>query len=62
MQLFSVKLAGRVDLLIYYLPIFTTLMLLMRCRQQNQRNRKKYGLAWQSYCDKVPANLVPKVF
>jgi len=37
----AVKVAGRVDLLVYYLPIFTTLVLLMRCRQTNMRNRKK---------------------
>lgn len=54
--------AGRVDLLVYYLPIFTTLVLLVRCRQQNARNRKKYGHAWQTYCERVPANLVPKVY
>lgn len=58
----AVKLAGRSDLLVYYLPIFTTLVLLMRCRQQNQRNRKKYGHAWQTYCDRVPSNLIPKVY
>merc|ERR1719219_1532200 len=37
----AVRTAGRVDLLVYYLPIFTTLVLLMRCRQQNDRNKKK---------------------
>ncbi len=59
---FTVKVAGRVDLLVYYLPIFTTLVLLMRCRQTNMRNRKKYGNAWNSYCEKVPYNLIPKVY
>jgi hypothetical protein len=58
----AVRIAGRADLLVYYLPIFTTLVLLMRCRQQNARNKKKYGQAWQSYCEKVPANLIPKVY
>jgi hypothetical protein len=58
----AVKVAGRVDLLIYYLPIFTTLVLLMRCRQMNAKNRKKYGNAWQSYCERVPSNLIPKVY
>jgi len=58
----AVKVAGRVDLLVYYLPIFTTLVLLMRCRQTNMRNRKKYGNAWNSYCEKVPYNLIPKVY
>jgi len=58
----AVTTAGRVDLLVYYLPIFTTLVLLMRCRQQNARNRKKYGLAWETYCEKVPSNLIPKIY
>lgn len=58
----AVATAGRVDLLVYYLPIFTTLTLLMRCRDTNQRNRKKFGLAWETYCQKVPSNLIPKVY
>ena len=61
-NLFSVSTAGRVDLLIYYLPIFTTLMLLVRCSQQNERNKKKYGAAWDTYCAKVTANLIPKIY
>jgi len=58
----AVRTAGRADLLVYYLPIFTTLVLLMRCRQQNARNSKKYGQAWRAYCEKVPSNLIPKVY
>jgi len=58
----AVCTAGKVDLLVYYLPIFTTLVLLIRCRQQNARNRKKYGNAWQTYCERVPKNLIPKVY
>jgi len=58
----AVSTAGRVDLLIYYLPIFTTLMLLVRCSQQNERNKKKYGAAWDTYCAKVTANLIPKIY
>merc|ERR1719412_2631483 len=59
----AVGVATKVDLLVYYLPIFTTLVLLMRCRQQNDRNKKKHGAtAWATYCEKVPANLIPKVY
>jgi delta14-sterol reductase len=54
--------AGRTDLLIYYLPVFTTLMILVRCSQQNCRNQKKLGSAWTHYCKRVPSNLIPKVF
>ena len=59
---FSVGAAGKIDLLVYYLPIFTTLCLLMRCRQQNDRNKKKHGTAWATYCERVPANLIPKIY
>ena len=59
---FPVSSAGRADLLVYYLPIFTTLTLLVRCNQQNQRNRRKFGTAWDNYCDRVKANLIPKVY
>lgn len=58
----AVGAAGKIDLLVYYLPIFTTLCLLMRCRQQNDRNKKKHGTAWATYCERVPANLIPKIF
>jgi len=58
----AVGAAGKIDLLVYYLPIFTTLCLLMRCRQQNDRNKKKHGSAWATYCERVPANLIPKIF
>ena len=59
---FSVGAAGKIDLLVYYLPIFTTLCLLMRCRQQNDRNKKKHGTAWATYSERVPANLIPKIY
>jgi len=58
----AVGAAGKIDLLVYYLPIFTTLCLLMRCRQQNDRNKKKHGTAWATYCERVPANLIPKIY
>lgn len=58
----AVGVAGRTDLLIYYLPVFTTLMILVRCSQQNNRNQKKFGSAWTNYCKRVPSNLIPKVF
>jgi len=58
----AVGAAGKADLLVYYLPIFTTLCLLMRCRQQNDRNKKKHGTAWATYCEKVPSNLIPKIY
>jgi len=46
----------------YYLPVITTLMLLVRSYQLNQRNKRKYGAAWTTYCEKVRSNIVPMVF
>lgn len=53
---------GLVDLVPYYLPAVTTLMLMVRCHQINQRNKRKYGNAWTSYCEKVRSNIIPKVY
>jgi len=53
---------GLTDLVPYYLPFMTTLMLLVRCHQLNQRNKRKYGAAWNSYCEKVRSNIVPYVY
>merc|ERR1712045_828610 len=36
-----------------FLPTITTLMLLVRSYQLNQRNKRKYGAAWTGYCEKV---------
>jgi len=54
--------AGFSDLVPYYLPFVTTLMLVIRCHQINQRNKRKYGSAWNSYCEKVRSNIIPKVY
>jgi len=54
--------AGFTDLVPYYLPVVTTLMLVIRCHQINQRNKRKYGSAWNSYCEKVRSNIIPKVY
>lgn len=53
---------GLTDLVPYYLPFITTLMLLVRCHQLNQRNKRKYGAAWNSYCEKTKSNIIPMVY
>jgi len=53
---------GVTDLVPYYLPVVTTLMLMVRCTQINQRNKRKYGNAWTSYSERVRSNIIPKVF
>ncbi len=58
----AATVAGRADLLVYFLPIFTTVTLLARTREQNTRNKRKYGHAWDNYCSEVPANIVPKIY
>ena len=56
------SVAGRVDLLIYYLPIMCTLLNISLCHEQNKKNKRKYGTAWDTYCDRVKANLIPKIY
>jgi len=58
----AVGALGFTDLVPYYLPFVTTLMLVIRCHQINQRNKRKYGSAWNSYCEKVRSNIIPKVY
>jgi len=53
---------GLTDMVPYYLPVVTSLMLMVRCHQINQRNKRKYGNAWTSYCEKVRSNIIPKVY
>jgi len=58
----AVSTLGLTDLVPYYLPVVTTLMLVIRSVQINRRNKKKYGGAWDEYSGKVRANIVPLVF
>merc|ERR1719412_1879153 len=51
--------AGFTDLVPYYLPTVTSLMLVIRCHQINQRNKRKYGNAWTSYSEKTRSNIIP---
>jgi len=54
--------AGFTDLIPYYLPVVSTVMLISRCQQINQRNKRKYGTAWSTYCERVRSNILPKVY
>jgi len=53
---------GLAQLVPYYLPVITTLMLILRCLQINKRNSKKFGGAWTEYTARVRSNIVPLVF
>jgi len=58
----AVSVAGRVDLLIYYLPIMCTLCTLFNISEKNRKNKRKYGTAWDTYCERVRSNLIPKIY
>lgn len=58
----AVSVAARVDLLIYYLPIMCTLLNISLCNEQNKKNKRKYGTAWDTYCERVRSNLIPKIY
>jgi len=58
----AVSAMGLTDLVPYYLPFVTTLMLIIRCQQINQRNKKRYGAAWTAYTENVRSNMIPKVY
>jgi len=58
----AVASLGKTALVPYYLPVMTTLMLFIRAHQINQRNKRKYGNAWNSYTEKVRSNIIPFVY
>jgi len=45
-----------------YLPVVTTLMLIVRCEQTNIKNRRKFGRAWEDYTRRVTSNIIPYVY
>merc|ERR1719500_2292914 len=45
-----------------YLPVVTTLMLIVRCEQTNIKNRRKFGRAWEEYTRRVTSNIIPYVY
>jgi len=58
----AVSSLGKTALVPYYLPVMTTLMLVVRAHQINNRNKRKYGSAWTTYTDKVRSNIIPCVY
>lgn len=58
----AVPTLGLSQLVPYYLPAVTTLMLVLRCVQINKRNSRKFGGAWAEYTGRVKSNIVPRVF
>merc|ERR1719319_156286 len=57
-----VAAAGLTDFIPYFLPVLTTAACILNASQINQKNKKKYGATWDSYCEKVRSNIIPKVY
>jgi protein-S-isoprenylcysteine O-methyltransferase Ste14 len=53
---------GAHTLVPYYLPVITTVLLLVRAHQINIKNKRKYGAAWTSYTENVKYNILPYVY
>jgi hypothetical protein len=58
----AVSSLGVSHLIPYYLPVMTTLCLVMRTYQTNQKNKRKYGHAWNTYTERVRSNIIPKIY
>lgn len=54
--------SGSTDWIPYALPAFSTLQSILAANQSNQKNKRKYGSTWDSYCEKVRSNIIPKVY
>ncbi len=46
----------------YFYLVFLTILLVDRAFRHDERCKKKYGPAWDRYCQKVPYKLIPYVF
>jgi len=57
-----VAAAGLTDVIPYFLPTLTTALSMLAAHQINQKNKRKYGATWDSYCEKVRSNIIPKVY
>ncbi|XP_072031776.1 delta(14)-sterol reductase TM7SF2-like isoform X4 [Amphiura filiformis] len=46
----------------YFYPVFLTLFLLQREKDDSKACKAKYGAAWDRYCKKVPYRLIPYIY
>ncbi|XP_072168612.1 7-dehydrocholesterol reductase-like [Diadema setosum] len=53
---------GVTHLFPYYYLVFMTILLIHRCRRDEDRCHAKYGKAWEQYMAKVPCRLIPYVY
>ncbi|XP_054762687.2 7-dehydrocholesterol reductase-like [Lytechinus pictus] len=46
----------------YYYLVFMTILLIHRCRRDEDRCHAKYGKSWELYMKKVPCRLIPYIY
>ncbi len=46
----------------YFYVLFLTMLLIDRAFRHDQRCAKKYGAAWNDYCEKVPYKIIPFIY
>lgn len=50
------------NVLPFFYVVFLTFLLLDRALRDEKRCAKKYGEDWNTYCEKVPYKMIPKIF
>ncbi|OBS64325.1 hypothetical protein A6R68_07136 [Neotoma lepida] len=53
---------GFTHLLPYFYVIYFTMLLVHREARDEQQCKRKYGLAWEKYCQRVPYRILPYVY
>ena len=54
--------AGFSHFLPYFYVVYLTVLLIDRAGRDDRRCRKKYGVAWEEYCRRVPWKIIPGVY
>jgi protein-S-isoprenylcysteine O-methyltransferase Ste14 len=59
---FAVVAIGFSHILPYFYVIYFTVLLVHREARDEQHCRRKYGLAWETYCQRVPYRIFPYLY
>jgi len=54
--------AGFSHFLPYFYVVYLTILLVDRASRDDRRCHKKYGVAWEEYCRRVPWKIIPGVY
>ena len=46
----------------YFYPIYLSLLLIIRAKQEDWKCKQKYGSAWDKYTEKVKYRILPWVY